>query len=494
MFKKTMRTGAAILAMATFMSQAAFADTVITSGDPSLNYSTTQGPTETKPINDKGYLEFDSHNNSTSNYVNAGPGVVNGGQSNSQNNNAPGTQNSPNVINPGSSQNNTAVQNPSVNVPKPEISSEAAILYDASTGAVYFEKNADKAMYPASTTKLMTALLAVENLKLEEQVVYSKTATSNLESGASNVALTEGDKLTVKDSLYALLLKSACEVANGLAEKVSGSQAEFVKLMNNKAKELGCTGTNFENASGLNGASHYTTARDMALITKAALNNETIRTILMTKSYKLPPSKKRSATTINNGNLMINPANKQYVNGVVGGKTGYTSKAGNTFAAGADIDGHRLIAVVLKSKQKHYDDTKALFEFGKKVIASGGNTASSQNSSSQSSQASGWIKTGDNNWQYKKADGSFCKNEWLDLNGATYFFGSDAIMSKGWKGFTNGAWYYFNPENGAMVKNKWVTDNGKSYYLGSDGVMATNTTINNMYKVDANGVYYEKVG
>ncbi|MDO4438845.1 MAG: serine hydrolase [Eubacteriales bacterium] len=492
MLKNTMRTGAAVLAAAMLMSQTAFADTVITSSDPSLNYSTTQGPTGSKQLNDKGYLEFDGHNNSTSSFVNAGPGVANGSQSGTQS--GAGTQNNPTVTDPNANQGNTAVQNPSVNIPKPEIASEAAILYDATTGAVYFEKNADKAMYPASMTKLMTALLAVENLKLEEQVVYSKTATSNLESGASNIALTEGDKLTVKDSLYALLLKSACEVANGLAEKVSGSQAEFVKLMNNKAKELGCTNTNFENPSGLNGASHYTTARDMALITNAALKNETLKTILMTRSYKLPASKKRSETTITNGNLMINPANKQYVEGIVGGKTGYTSKAGNTFTAGADINGHRLIAVVLKSKQKHYDDTKALFEYGKKVLEAGGNGSVSQNNSSQTSQGAGWIKTADNNWQYKKADGSLCKNEWLDLDGATYFFGSDAMMSKGWKGFTNGAWYYFNPENGAMVKNKWVTDNGKSYYLGSDGVMATNTTINNMYKVDANGVYYEKVG
>lgn len=95
---------------------------------------------------------------------------------------------------------------------------------------------------------------------------------------------------------------------------------------------------------------------------------------------------------------------------------------------------------------------------------------------------------------YKKTDGSLCTNEWLDLDGNSYFFDSDSNMCTGWKKFTNGSWYYFNPDNGAMVTNKWVVQEGKSYYLQSDGIMATNTVINGMYRVDENGVYVEKVG
>lgn len=421
----------------------------------------------------------------------------------------------------------------------PEIASEAGALYDATTGQFLFDKEGQKPMYPASITKLMTALLTVENVSLDDTVNYTATATQNLESGAATVNLTTGDMLSVRDSLYALLLKSACEVANGLAEKVSGSQAAFVERMNQRAAELGCTNTHFENASGLNGASHYTTARDMALIANTAISNDTIRTILQTKTYQLPASKNRSALTITNGNKMINSANSQYYEGIVGGKTGYTSKAGNTLAEAADVAGHRLVAVVMKSNGQHYNDIKKLFDYGKALIeASANGGASGQgNEASQPGPGSstgtidpgltggpgsttgstagnnggvtsitgpgatagnagttttGFVTT-ENGTQYVKSDGSLCKNEWLDLLGKSYFFDGDGYMCKGWVHFSNDAYYYFNPETGEMVTNKWVTEDGKSYYLGSDGVMATNTIIDGTYRVNEKGEYVEKV-
>ena len=107
--------------------------------------------------------------------------------------------------------------------------------------------------------------------------------------------------------------------------------------------------------------------------------------------------------------------------------------------------------------------------------------------------ASGWIQVSDTQWQYKKADGTLCRSEWLDLNGTSYWFDDNTYMATGWRQFSNGAWYYFNPQNGAMVTNKWVTDNGKSYYLQSDGTMAVNTVIDGTYQVDANGVYVKKL-
>ena len=533
MYRTSKRIAALSMAAALLASQTAYAQNVVTAQQPGT--TAAQGPTAEKQYNEKGYLVIDGQQ-SDPGFVNAGPGLSGNVQGTGTESSKPGTEQNPTPIDSaaaGSAQQNQtqagSAQGTTGNqiaidesVAKPEIASEAAALYDATTGQFLYEKNGDKAMYPASTTKLMTALLAVEKLKLDDTITFSQTATTNLESGASNVNIVAGDKLSVKDALYALLLKSACEVANGLGEAVSGSEAQFAALMNQRAKELGATNTNFQNASGLNSASHYTTAHDMALITKAALDNETIRSILQTRSYTLPASQKRGELQILNGNKMSNKANAQYYDGFIGGKTGYTSKAGNTLATGVEKNGHELIAVVLKSQQKQYEDTKKLLDYGYELIAKAGsqNTAagSSQTGSTQTqngqtsagqaqnsqanagqaqdSQAAAggkWVQNGSSR-QYQKADGSFYRNEWLDLDGKTYFFGSDTNMCTGWKQFTNGAWYYFNPEDGSMVTNKWVTQDGKSYYLQSDGTMAKNTVIDGIYKVDASGVYVEKLG
>ena len=529
MYRTSKRIAALSLAAALLASQAAYAENVVTAQQPGGTAS--QGPSAEKVYNEKGYLVLGSKGGDQG-FVNAGPGVSGNVQGTGTQSTQPGTEQNPTPVDPsagtttsgqqtqnqasgtqtGASGNQIAIDE---SIAKPELASEAAVLYDATTGQFLYEKNGDKAMYPASTTKLMTALLAVEHLKLEDTVTFSQTATTNLESGASNVNLVAGDKLSVKDALYAMLLKSACEVANGLGEAVSGSEAQFAALMNQRAKELGATNTNFQNASGLNSASHYTTAHDMALIAKAALDNETIRTILQTQSYQLPASQKRGALQIINGNKMANKANSQYYEGFIGGKTGYTSKAGNTLATGVVKNGHELIAVVLKSKQKQYEDTKKLFDYGYQLIAKAGGQQTSGSSQTQNQQTNGsqtnsnqtnnsqansaaaaggkWVQNGSAR-QYQKADGSFFRNEWLDLDGKTYFFGSDTNMCTGWKQFTNGAWYYFNPEDGSMVTNKWVTQDGKSYYLQSDGTMAKNTVIDGVYRVDASGVYVEKLG
>ena len=445
------------------------------------------------------------------NYTNPGASTATAGNSVTNPTNINGTVDT-NVQTSAVAQSTTQV-NIQANVAAPEIKSTAACLYDATTGQVLFDKECNKAMYPASTTKLMTALIAVEQLSLTDTVTFSASATQNLESGASNVQMTTGDTMSVEDCLYALLLGSACEVANGLAEKVSGSQAAFAELMNEKAKTLGCANTHFANASGLNSTEHYTTAFDMCLITKAALDNETIRKVVGTISYKLPATAHRGTLTVTNGNKMINSSNSQYYNGIIGGKTGYTSKAGNTLATAANVSGHELVAVVLKSTQSHYDDTKALYNYGKQLIAASGaaistsaGTTSSTASAGTSASASAasttaaasamggsWAQDG-SKWKYLKSNGSYATSEWLDINGKTYFFGSDSYMCTGWKQFSNGSWYYFDTENGTMVAGKWVNYNGKSYYMNADGTMAKNTVINNTYKVDENGVYIGKVG
>ncbi len=180
--------------------------------------------------------------------------------------------------------------------------------------------------------------------------------------------------------MYALLLKSANEVANGLAEHVAGSVSGFADLMNQKAASLGCTNTHFVNPNGLNDSNHYTTARDMALIAKAAFENQTLSQIASTVSYDFPAT--ASVPTVRKltmGHKMVNPANGEYYQGIVGGKTGYTSLvAGNTLVTCAERDGKRLIAVVLKSKQTHYTDTKALLDYGFAYLAAEQNPAGGQ--------------------------------------------------------------------------------------------------------------------
>lgn len=354
------------------------------------------------------------------------------------------------------------------------------MLLDASTGSVLFSKNGDSRFYPASITKLMTALLAAEKCSLNDTVTFSKTATTNLESGAVTLGLVEGDKLIVEQCLYGLLLKSANEVANGLAEHVSGSVSSFSALMNARAKELGCTGTNFANPNGLNNSNHYTTPHDMALIARAAFQNETVRKVSSTLSYQIPATKKASARTISMGHKMLYSGDSRYYPGIIGGKTGYTSLAGNTLVTCVERDGSRLIAVIMKSKSTHYADTKALLDYGFAVKAAGGTV---------NSTLSGWRQES-GKWYYIKENGNKANNEWQKIDNLYYWFDSDSAMATGWRSFSNGDWYYFH-SNGAMAVNYWVQSNGKWFYLGSDGIMKKNITTPDGYRLDSTGAWIQ---
>ena len=175
-----------------------------------------------------------------------------------------------------------------------EVAMEAdgGILMDADTGTILYGKNINEAYYPASITKLLTAQVVLDRCRLDEVVEFSQNAVYNVEQGSKSLSMDTGDRMSVKDCLYGLILHSANEVANALAEHAAGSTEEFAKLMNKKAKELGCTGSNFVNPSGLNDPDHYTTAYDMALIARSALNYPEIVEIMGTRVYKIPPSKK----------------------------------------------------------------------------------------------------------------------------------------------------------------------------------------------------------
>lgn len=277
-----------------------------------------------------------------------------------------GSQGGPGAsVGPGSSSGSGSGTSSVVNtVQQPEIQAQGAVLMDAATGELLYSKEAETKFYPASITKVMTALLVAERCNLDDTVTFSKTAVTNLESGAVTLGLVEGDKLTVRQSLYGLMLKSANEVANGLAEHVAGSISAFADMMNAKAKALGCTNTNFVNPNGLNNANHYTTPHDMALIARAAFQNDTVCKVTSTLSYQIPATQKAAARTISMGHKMLYSNDSRYYQGVIGGKTGYTSLAGNTLVTCAERDGVRLIAVIMKSKSTQYTDTAALLDYG----------------------------------------------------------------------------------------------------------------------------------
>lgn len=245
------------------------------------------------------------------------------------------------------------------------IQAEGGVVLDADSGAVLYEKNMHVSYFPASITKLLTALIVIENCNMDETVTFSENAVYNVEYNSKSMGMVPGDTMSVKDCLYGLLLQSANEVANALAEHVAGSTELFADMMNERAESLGCTDTHFSNPSGLNDPNHYTSAYDMALIAKAALHNETLVSIDSTLSYHIPPSKDfKEGQMIYPGHKMMKKKLPEYYSGIIGGKTGYTSLAGNTLVTYVERDGMRLIAVVLNGHKSHYIDTKAMLDFG----------------------------------------------------------------------------------------------------------------------------------
>ena len=247
------------------------------------------------------------------------------------------------------------------------IEAEGGIVIDANSGSVLYGKNIHEAYYPASITKILTALVIIENCDLDDTVTFTHSAVNTLEPGSSILGARVDDQLSVRDCLYALLLQSANEVANALAEHCSGSNEAFAELMNSKAKSLGCTDSNFANPSGLNDPNHYTSAHDMSLIAKAAFSNPTFVEIDSTLYYDVPAGQLKQypdGWRYYAHHRMMKKNDSCYYSGIIGGKTGYTSLAGNTLVTCAERDGMKLISVILNGHQTHYSDTKTLLDFG----------------------------------------------------------------------------------------------------------------------------------
>ena len=247
----------------------------------------------------------------------------------------------------------------------PKIEGESAILVDMVTGAVLYSKNADKVQYPASITKIMTSLLAAEHLNMKDKIVMSQSAAYGITiSDSSSIYADTGEEFTTEQAMMAVMLQSANEMTLVLAEETSGSVKKFVELMNLKAKQLGCTGTHFNNPNGLPDELHYTTASDMAKIARAAWYNPTFRKYTTTTYYEIPPTNKFAETRYLLNHHKMMKGNTYAYEGVMGGKTGYTDAAGNTLVTYAKRGNMRLVSVVMKSINGAYADTAALLDYG----------------------------------------------------------------------------------------------------------------------------------
>lgn len=480
-WKKVLAVG---LGTAMLFSQTAYADTVMVPPPPFIGGSQTGNTGLGNGIVQPGVTG--GQNSSTENQ--GGPGGV-GGQSSTENQGGPGVSGNQS----GSQSSSSHAQEAAL----PQVKAEGAVLMDAATGKVLFGKNQDMQFYPASITKVMTALLVLERCSLNDTVTFSASATTNLESGAVSLGVSEGDQLTVEQCLYGLLLKSANEIGNGLAEHVAGSVSAFADLMNARARELGCKNTHFTNPHGLNDTAHKTTPYDMALIMRAALQNETFRKIDTTTSYEFPATKKSAAKTITMGHKMMYPTDSRYYEGIIGGKTGYTSKAGNTLVTGAQRNGVRLIAVVMKASGSHYTDTIAMLDYGfanyEKLTGGSQSGTVTPGTGSQSGVVtpgagnhSEAVMPGNGNSQgTQEVPGTSSGPSGIPSQNTSSVPGESGSAgpgsqagalegsggSQGWKQDQTG-WSYIR-ENGSNAANQWLELQGTWYWFDGNGYMAT---------------------
>lgn len=247
----------------------------------------------------------------------------------------------------------------------------SCILIEANTGKILYEKNSNDVRFPASTTKIMTAILTVENCNLDDVATVSHNAVYSIPYDYTHASLKEGEELTIEQLLYALMIPSANDAAIVLAEHISGSVEEFAKLMNKRAEELGCKNTHFVNPNGIHSKDHTSTSYDLALMGKFAMQNSIIRKIVSTKQFTLPATNKYSKAdrTFNNSNDLLSTYSRYYYEGTTGVKTGYTGEAGNCIIASAKKNDFEVILVVLGGEStntglsQRYLDCKTLFDY-----------------------------------------------------------------------------------------------------------------------------------
>ena len=244
------------------------------------------------------------------------------------------------------------------------VGAESAIVMEVNTGTILYEKNSHTKRYPASITKIMTTMLALENCELDETVTDSEDAVYKTEG--SGIYRNVGEQMSLEDTLYAVMLESANECAYATAEHVTGGDYDaFIQMMNDRATELGCQDTNFTNPHGLPDEQHVTSAYDMALISAAAIKDDMFRTLVSTVRYDLPATNKSLPLAMFNHHKMIsNNLTAEYLyDYAIGGKTGFTQAARSTLVTYAEKDGMLLVCVVMKCEGTHFTDTINLFNY-----------------------------------------------------------------------------------------------------------------------------------
>lgn len=260
---------------------------------------------------------------------------------------------------------------------KGSLSSASAIVMELSTGTVLYSKNIHKKHYPASITKIMTSLLTLENSSPSDVVTFTEAEAHGIETGSSSMYCVPGEKFTIEQVLYGIMLQSANEMCLVAADHVAGSVDKFVEMMNQRVAQLGLKDTHFMNPNGLHNDDHYTSAYDMACIAREAWKNPSFQKICGTRTYQVKSTNKRKASEILGGQLLNH---HQMINGyetssryekdyVIGGKTGYTSMAHSTLVTFAEKDGMQLVSVIMKgnsSKQgepNEYTDTTRILDY-----------------------------------------------------------------------------------------------------------------------------------
>lgn len=252
---------------------------------------------------------------------------------------------------------------------KPNITSSSAILIDNKTGKILYSKNENKKMYPASITKIITAILTLENCSLDEVVTVSYNTVMSIPEGYASASLQIDEQLTVEQLLQLLLIHSANDAANALAEHVGGSIESFVSMMNTKVNELGLSHTHFTNAFGMHNDDHYSTAQDIATMMKYCIKNKDFRKLAGSASCAIPATNKYGIRTYTSTNELIIPDNANYYSYLTCGKTGYTSQAGDCLVSCSYKDDLELICVILGGKMVNevstrFSETKTLYEYG----------------------------------------------------------------------------------------------------------------------------------
>lgn len=247
----------------------------------------------------------------------------------------------------------------------PAVTSETAVLMDADTGAILYDKGMDEYRYPASTTKLMTLLVAIENSSPKDIVTFTETGVRDVTWDSSNINAQLGESMTMKDCWFAAYIKSANEVCAQIAEYVGGTEANFVDMMNQKARQLGCTHTHFVNASGLPDENHYSCAEDLAKIMRAGLKNARFRKVLETVNYTIPATNLSAARPMHTHVPLLAKESSLYYEGCIGGKTGFSTEAQNCLATVAERNGRTYIVVTMRDADLGINcaDSTVLFDY-----------------------------------------------------------------------------------------------------------------------------------